>query len=112
MEEVERAPGAHGLGDVEAAAMHALAGAGHHAALDQRHARVDQQRVQGKVTVAAQRLQHRLRDGADTDLHGGAIRHEAGDVPADRALDVADDRSRILDQRLVDLHPRVDLARV
>ena len=111
-QEVKEPPRAHRLRDVHAPAMHALGGAGHDAALDEGDGRVDQQRVQREVAVAVQRLQHRLRDGADADLHGGAVRHEARDVPADRALDLADDRRWILHERLVDVDPGVDLGGV
>ncbi len=103
VDEVEEPARAHGLRDVHAAAVDALAGAGDDAALDQRDAGVDQQRVQREIAVIAERLQHRLGNRADADLHGGAVGHQRGHVTADGALDVADDRRRILDQRLVDL---------
>ena len=66
--------------------------------------RVHQQRVQRQIAVITERLQHRLGNRAHPDLDGGAVGHQRGDVAADGALDVADDRRRILDQRLVDLH--------
>src|SRR4030095_13845874 len=62
--------------------------------------------------MAAERLEHGLRDRSDADLHRRAIRDEPGDVPADRALDVADRRRGIRRERLVYVDPAVDLAPV
>jgi hypothetical protein len=111
-QEVERPPGAHGLAEVQAASVQALASPGDDAARDERHAGIDEQRVQCQVAMAAQRFQHRLWDAADAHLHGGAVGDERGDVATDRALHLTHDRRRILDQRLVHLDPGVHLAGV
>ena len=112
MHEVEEPARPHPFADVHPAAMEPLQPAGHHAALDQRDRRVDQQRVERQVPVAAQCFEHCLRDRAHPHLHRRAVGYEAGDVAADRALDLADRRRRVGRQRLVDLDPAVDLAAV
>ena len=68
--------------------------------------------MQGEITMVAERLEHGLRDRAHADLHDGAVGNERRHVSADRALDLADRRRRIHAQRLVDVHPHVDLGLV
>src|SRR5437899_910405 len=111
-DEVEQPARPHGLRDVHAPAVQALGRARHHAALDEADGGVDEQRVQREVAVALQRLEHRLGNGPDADLDGRAVGHQRRHVPADGALDLADDGRRILDEGLVDVDPGVDLATV
>ena len=65
-----------------------------------------------EVTLAAEGEPDCVRDGADPHLERRSVRHQFGDVLADRSLDVSDRRLAVLVRRLVHLDRTVDLADV
>ena len=89
--------------------MEGLAIAIHYAGLDQvDHAIADQFAMNSEVLMVDEKLEDRLRYGADAGLNRGAIGDQVGDLGGNGAMNFADFRARIFGQRVGSLNEGID----
>ena len=107
--EVEQPAGADDEARRRTSGVHLLVLVGDDAALDQVDEAVGEHlRVHAEVVLVGQAREHRVGNGADAHLQGGAVLDEAGDDFADARLDRILRAGAVLGKRAIRVDERVD----